>query len=88
MNRKLHSTLALRSVSIFTTSLSRYGNEENRRAVSNLMMDLAQQAMRFPSNAYRKELGTLDEMMEEEKKMAKDIMNGDLGDDDDDMGFD
>lgn len=41
--------------------------------------------MRFPSNAYRKELGTLDEMMEEEKKLAKEIVDGELGDDDDEF---
>ncbi|KAI9020509.1 proteasome regulatory subunit C-terminal-domain-containing protein [Hyaloraphidium curvatum] len=42
-------------------------------------------AMRFPSNAYRKELGTLDEMMEEEKKLAKEIVDGELGDEDEDF---
>jgi 26S proteasome regulatory subunit N3 len=41
--------------------------------------------MRFPANAYRKELGTLDEMMEEEKKLAKEIVDGELQDDDDEF---
>lgn len=40
--------------------------------------------MRFPSDAYRKELGTLDDLMEEEKKLAKEIVDGELGEDDED----
>jgi len=42
--------------------------------------------MRFPSNAYRKELGALSALREEENKLAKEIVDGEL-DDDDDMEF-
>jgi hypothetical protein len=41
--------------------------------------------MRFPNNAYRKELGAMSELREEENKLANEIVEGEL--DDDDMEF-
>ena len=43
--------------------------------------------MRFPKNSLRKELASADAIREEERKLAKEITDGDLLDDDDDMDF-
>jgi len=37
--------------------------------------------MRFPSNAYRKELASAKEIDDEERKLAKEIEDGELDDD-------
>ena len=41
--------------------------------------------MRFPLNAHRKELANANALREEERKLAKEIIEGEL-DDDEDMG--
>jgi 26S proteasome regulatory subunit N3 len=40
------------------------------------------QAMRYPLNAHRKELAAAEGARERDKELAKEIQDGDLGDDD------
>ena len=40
------------------------------------------QALRFPLNADRKELASANELREEERKLAKEIVEGELDDED------
>ena len=42
--------------------------------------------MRYPLNAHRKELASAEAAREREKELAKEIVEGDLDDDDDDAG--
>ncbi|KAI8928937.1 proteasome regulatory subunit C-terminal-domain-containing protein [Entophlyctis helioformis] len=44
-------------------------------------------ALRFPSDAHRKELSKANELLEEERKLAKGIVDGELDDEEEDMDF-
>ncbi|KDQ13346.1 hypothetical protein BOTBODRAFT_45289 [Botryobasidium botryosum FD-172 SS1] len=62
---------------------------ENFQKRIGFCLDLHNQsvkAMRYPLNAHRKELASVEAAREREKELAKEIVEGDLEDDDDDTG--